>query len=191
MSQVLNVRRAAEMRDAARDEYFRSIRAASKGIPTRVLAKSLGVSQPYIVKASREAVSAYENSPCFTLDTLGQEIRGLLDSGASLNDLLRTVAQGITDFRNLVSAADHRKFLSEPASTGSVQWDAVLASVAEYECNRAGITAPVWCQEGRFVSPSWTFLTELEGLYAYVLVNTPAEFAARNIYVDRANLESV
>ncbi|MGV1033696.1 MAG: hypothetical protein ACOYBP_00535 [Microbacteriaceae bacterium] len=187
----LDARLALEQRDAARDRYGAQVRAAARNQSTRELAAQLGVSQPYVVKVIRDAESAYESNPYLTLDTLAALIRVELESGGPLNHKLRLVAQAISDFRSLERPHDRRTFLAEPNTTGDVVWDAVLAAVAEHESNRLGVMPPTWVHHTKFIMTPWQFLTDVPGLRAWAFTHSLPEFAARNIYLDAKNLESV
>ncbi len=59
---------------------------------------------------------------------------------------------------------------------------ALLASTAEALCAEAGICAPWWCSGVPAIKEPW-FPSEMENLMASAIVESPAHFRRRNIFV--------
>lgn len=74
----------------------------------------------------------------------------------------------------------------EPGSTGSAEWDALLAAIVAHEFQNAGIDAPTWSMHQPLSSP-WIpehpFLSP-----ARVRAQTPAWLSRQNIYVPARDL---
>lgn len=68
---------------------------------------------------------------------------------------------------------------------------AYLGALAEHACATAGITAPSWAVEAdRFLGRVW-FGTDRLGLEAWCLVESPAAFRRRGLFVTRGRLARV
>jgi hypothetical protein len=69
--------------------------------------------------------------------------------------------------------------------------DALLAAVAEHLAFHHRVAAPLWCLDpSRRVAAAW-FPIDLPSLRVRGLVTSPASFARRGIYIDRADLDRV
>jgi hypothetical protein len=79
----------------------------------------------------------------------------------------------------------------EPPSTGSSQVDAALAAMAEYLARRDGWPAPSWVRDPRREASPWWFVTELRGLHPRALVESPASFRRRGVFITADALERV
>lgn len=78
----------------------------------------------------------------------------------------------------------------EPAATGSDHFDALLAAAAEYLAYRIDRAAPAWAtQPQRFLDHGW-WVVDLPSARASALINTPAPFKRRGIYLDAHDLDS-
>ena len=124
-----------------------------------------------------------------TMPRLAADIRTYLDEG-DFTMALRWVAQAVTDVRSLTNKQDIGAFFSAPETTGSTQWDTLIAGVAEREARRAGVVLPSWCISTGPLVPFW-FVTRTPGLEAYALAHTPTELRIRGVFLDAAELESV
>jgi len=186
------IRQHWQAEQLANDDALFELRDAVNSYSQRSLAKHLGVSQPAIAQRLRGFTSDYDTNPYFTLrslsDALAQELR---EEQLDLSSCLRLVAQAMSDFRRLRYARDRRTFLRQPATTGDRQWDAFLAAVAAREARLCGIDIPVWSEQPEFFLGQAWFVTQSPGLRALAFVESPADFALRNVYLDPAELESV
>jgi transcriptional regulator with XRE-family HTH domain len=81
--------------------------------------------------------------------------------------------------------------LTEPASTGSNQWDAAIAALCEYRLNADALPVPDWIgtRTGR-ASTGWAPRTSDYDI-PVDLAQVPPEFLSRGILIEAATLESV
>ncbi|MBG6212925.1 MAG: helix-turn-helix domain-containing protein [Cryobacterium sp.] len=81
--------------------------------------------------------------------------------------------------------------LTEPAPTGSVQWDTAIAALCEYRLNADALPVPEWvgARSGNPGAP-WTPRTSDYDIPVDIS-QVPAEFLRRGILVEAATLESV
>jgi hypothetical protein len=76
----------------------------------------------------------------------------------------------------------------EPATTGDLRYDALLAAAAEDVTARYGTPSPLWTiTTDRFLRSAW-WVSDLPSARVYALVGTPATFRRRGIYVDRYDI---
>lgn len=109
----------------------------------------------------------------------------------SLNELIRACAQFSTDFRSLSDPIEKEIAVSAPPATKSEHLDALVAGLADYETHRAGQDTPSWTISLRYrMFPSW-FAAPTDSMKAYVMQNTPPQFAVRGVFLDWRDLESV
>ena len=127
-----------------------------------------------------------------TLAATASAIRTALARSADDDELLRLVIQAADDFAAIEH--DRESFLAEPPLTSDPRYDALLAGLAVYLVQQAGIEkTPAWTRhESRYLDRMWWVgLPENSGRRAYVLQRTPAYFKARGVLFNVANLESV
>ena len=102
--------------------------------------------------------------------------------------------RALIDYSNGLSASSDvdRVVLAaaEPASTGSLLWDASLAAIAEYWLDDHRLPKPPWLHAGRRLTDPEAFL-----LSEYDLppdeADVPKQFRERNVLAPRSLLESV
>ena len=75
----------------------------------------------------------------------------------------------------------------EPARTGDERWDVFLAALAEHLTARDGQAAPPW-SESRTLRRLW-FPFNTDAARVDAIVNAPAAFRKRGVYVSRQELE--
>ena len=76
----------------------------------------------------------------------------------------------------------------EPAPTGNVCFDALLAALVEYSCAVRHVVPPQWVEgSSRFLNKFW-FVANLRGLEADALANSPISFARRGIFINSGAL---
>jgi hypothetical protein len=84
-----------------------------------------------------------------------------------------------------------RSMSSPPPATGDARADAYLAALAEHLAAGAGLPRPAWSVEpGRFLERFW-FPSPTPGFRALALVESPAAFRRRGIFIARGALERV
>lgn len=84
----------------------------------------------------------------------------------------------VDDFRRHKS--DHA--VAEPFASADGNLDALLASTAEYLCDEQGILPPEWLAKVPPCRDPW-FVAGMDSLRAIALVESPAPFRARKIFV--------
>lgn len=72
--------------------------------------------------------------------------------------------------------------IAEPFMIGDEQKDAVLAGTIETICDESGIAIPQWLSDVPSCSEPF-FLSRVEGLKAFSLVESPVHFRIRKVFV--------
>jgi hypothetical protein len=72
-----------------------------------------------------------------------------------------------------------------PGSTGSPQWDALLAGLCEFVAYNAGTPVPSWTTTPDKFLKTWWFLMPFASLHAMALAETPAALANRGVFITR------
>lgn len=72
--------------------------------------------------------------------------------------------------------------IAEPFFPGEGRMDALLASTGEYLCAEQGMTPPRWIGQIPACKEPW-FVSGLDSLRAIALVEAPAYFRARKVFV--------
>jgi hypothetical protein len=98
----------------------------------------------------------------------------------------------VRDFLDDFYAAQHltreAMIRDEPQRTGEMRMDAYLAALAEHFAYHYGLRTPAWVnQPDRFLDQFW-FPTTCKSLQAMALVQSPAAFRRRGIFVDDTEL---
>ena len=120
-----------------------------------------------------------------SIEALALAIRESLERYESDGVRLRLVRQFLMDSEGPEVAV---RIATEPAATGSVQWDALLAGIAEYVAHHAGVRTPPWSvAPSRFLTTRW-FLMPYPALHGTALAETPAALANRGVFIRRASL---
>lgn len=123
--------------------------------------------------------------------TAAERIRRELQAG-DLDFAMRILTSAIADFRD-TDPTNRDDFLAPPPSTGSADWDTLLAAATGRECDRAHIPRPAWANPAPLdhdwivtslphPSPAW--LQRIKD-------RTPAEFSRLRLWVDPRNLETL
>lgn len=87
-------------------------------------------------------------------------------------------------------AGEREALLRErPALTGERRFDAYLAALAEYLAVRFERPAPLWVHEPERFLDRWWFPTAFRSLHALALVQSPASFRRRGIFVDETEFQ--
>lgn len=126
------------------------------------------------------------------LREVAREIRRCLEvTPPDRHEALRWVVQFMEDFER--AAPDRRAALVavEPDSTGDERWDAMMAAVAEHLCFHHGLPVPAWSVDPKRFLERWWFVSPYRSVHASALVNTPAAFANRGVFIHAGSLASV
>ena len=105
------------------------------------------------------------------------------------------VVQMLDDYRSVLRhdgvAAAERMWQVAPQPTGDVRADAAFAALAEHLARRDGWRVPAWAREPTREAVPWWFVTELRGLHARALVESPGSFRRRGVFITSDALERV
>lgn len=80
-------------------------------------------------------------------------------------------------------------FTERPEPVGEQRLDAYLAALAEYLALRGGQPVPRWVNEPDRFLEQWWFPTSFKSLHALALVQSPASFRRRGIFVDETEFQ--
>lgn len=110
------------------------------------------------------------------------------------DDVLRSVITAVDVMRllgNRDPAALRIALATEPANTGSPEWDAVIAGVTEMLCLEYDISCPEWIYgPDRYLDRAWSY-TDNDRLFPLIFVETPRSLALRGVFMSRTTFESV
>ncbi|MDP2709996.1 MAG: hypothetical protein Q8O56_02135 [Solirubrobacteraceae bacterium] len=121
-----------------------------------------------------------------------QSLAGVADRVIAGEDL-RVGVRELLDELKLLPRRDllARAIADRPAPTGSPRADAYLAALAEHIAAREGLERPGWSIEpDRFLERFW-FVSEVPGFRAIAVVQSPAAFRRRGIFIARDALVRV
>lgn len=98
------------------------------------------------------------------------------------------LADFLDEFQQRAPEQRDEAITDEPRPTGSPEWDALLAGVAEWLAGRHGLAVPAWTQRpARFLDRMW-FASPTPGLRACALVETPAALRRRGVFKPERSL---
>lgn len=135
----------------------------------------------------------------------GVDVRTFMPAGAGARHTLARVAERILsgatrreavadfldDLRWAVDQHDVRRRVEQEPAHVDRQVDAYLAALAEHLCSARRMTAPAWVLESeRFLTRFW-FPSNTPALDARAIVESPAAFRRRNIFIAAASLTRV
>lgn len=124
----------------------------------------------------------------WTISGLADEIAGSLADGETDGHCLRLVRQFLMDIK---PAEAFRLIEDAPPPTGQEHWDAFLAGLAEFVAFRHGAKTPHWSVAPERFLRSWWFVMPFPSLHGLAMVETPAAFANRGVFIRRASLVNV
>lgn len=103
---------------------------------------------------------------------------------------LPAVRELLDEFSLLSTDAQRQRALEDrPSPTGDQRHDAYLAALAEHLAAAAGTARPSWtCDPERFLDRFW-FVSEVAPFRALAIVESPAAFRRRGVFVSRGSLE--
>lgn len=119
---------------------------------------------------------------------------GMIAAGERLSQVWRhAVVQMMDDYD---SARRHHgvetaaaMWRDEPTATGDLRVDAGLAAMAEHLARRDGWPVPAWARDSSREAVPWWFVTDLKGMHPRALVESPASFRRRGVFITRGALD--
>jgi hypothetical protein len=129
-----------------------------------------------------------------TADQAAASAAVMLADGERLSRLWRYVfAQMLDDYASVLHhsgiPAAAQMWTDEPRSTGDSRVDAAVAAMAEYLARRDGWTLPSWARLSQREAWPWWFVTDLRGLHAQALVESPSSFRRRGVFITSGALD--
>ena len=108
-------------------------------------------------------------------------------AGSSEQERWRLVAEFLEEYRHEPPGTRLGLLVSEPAGTGDERWDVFLGALAEHLAALADQAPPQWA--GRRTLRSFWFPFNTRAARADALVNAPAAFRRRGVFVAPQELE--
>jgi hypothetical protein len=84
-----------------------------------------------------------------------------------------------------------RALAEEPPGTGDPRYDAYLAAIAEHFSLRFGLPRPAWTTDQSRFLDRFYFKSDVPGFRAVAIVQSPAAFRRRGIFIAAGALERV
>jgi len=115
-----------------------------------------------------------------TLKMTAERIRneGIKDGWIPIRDFM-------DDFYQADNQTRRNMIEEEPDTTGDERFDAYLAALAELFAYTYSLPVPYWCSHPCRFLKQWWFPTSAQTLHAMALVESPAAFRRRGIFIDR------
>jgi hypothetical protein len=129
-----------------------------------------------------------------TADQAASSAAAMLVGGERLSRLWRYVfAQLLDDYMSVLrhagTQAAARMWSQPPRGTGDSRVDAAFAAMAEHLARRDGWTVPAWARLTEREAWPWWFVSDLRGLHARALVESPSSFRRRGVFITSGALE--
>lgn len=123
-------------------------------------------------------------------DAFRQSLAGVAQRVRAGEPFLPAVRELLDEFSLLPRDALRARAIAErPAETGDARYDAFLGALAEHLALGAQLDRPAWCSEpSRFLDRFW-FLSDVRGFRATAIVQSPAAFRRRGVFVALGALE--
>ncbi|CAB4833533.1 unannotated protein [freshwater metagenome] len=102
---------------------------------------------------------------------------------------LRLSFRFIETFDKATDEVRSRMVAHRPQTTGDLQFDVLLAGVAEFSCAKNGLLAPSWVNDQDLFLEQWWFVSGMDSLHADALVSSPISLARRGVFVTQGALE--
>ncbi|MDI6711293.1 MAG: hypothetical protein QMC81_09485 [Thermoanaerobacterales bacterium] len=119
----------------------------------------------------------------FTLSETARRIKEL--GHGDLRDFWVCIGDFLDDWYAADRKTREEMLREEPPKTGDRRFDAYLAALSEHLVVTNGLPVPAWVgKPERFLDQFW-FPTEFKSLHAMALVQSPAAFRRRGIFVDK------
>lgn len=116
------------------------------------------------------------------------DVAARVHAGVALRE---AAADFVDDLRWARDDADVRRRIDDEPTRVTAEVDAYLAALAEHSCAARGIAAPAWSQaEDRFLT-TWWFPSSTPALDARAVVESPAAFRRRGIFVGEGAVRRV
>lgn len=137
-----------------------------------------------------------------TVTDAAQVATDMLDAGERLSEIWRhALLQMLDDYRSVLrhqgTEAAARMWRPTPPPTGDARVDAAFAALAEHLARRDDWPPPRWAwldqgqgRWGREARP-WWFVSELSGMHAQALVQSPSSFRRRGVFIAANDLDRV
>lgn len=110
---------------------------------------------------------------------------------ASTGDAMPTVRDFLDQLRRADDAVLAALVAEAPRPTSHPEADALLAGIAEHVCAVRGIERPAWTVEpSRFLDRFW-FVSDVPGLRATALAQTPVALKRRGVFWPARSMERV
>ena len=103
----------------------------------------------------------------------------------------RTIFQLLDDFRSIDPDLQSELVREEPDLTGDPRFDAFLAATVEHLTFHASIPVPQWATERDALLPWFWFPSPFETTRMRALVESPAAFRRRGIFIEQSDLYRV
>lgn len=131
-----------------------------------------------------------------TVDQAAAGAVAMLHDGERLSRLWRYIfVQMLDDYSSVLRhagvVAAARMWSDAPRSTGDSRLDAAFAAMAEYLARRDGWVVPVWARLPEREAWPWWFVSDLHGLHARALVESPSSFRRRGVFITSGALDRV
>lgn len=125
-----------------------------------------------------------------TLAEVARRIRqALMDPEQGESEAWLPIREFLDDFRTAAPEVRQAMIEARPEPTGDPRFDAYLAALAEHLAVHHDLRVPEWVEEpGRFLD-RWWFPTRFRSLHAMALVESPASFRRRGIFIDHTEFE--
>ena len=118
----------------------------------------------------------------------GEEIAACLAKG-DINSATRLTFRFLERYDKSNWETRERITAEPPSTTGSDQYDALLAGIVEFACASHGVVAPSWVNAERYFLRKWWFVSGMASLHANALVHSPISLARRGVFVTQGALE--
>ena len=94
-------------------------------------------------------------------------------------------------FANINAEIRQQMIWERPEFTGDIRFDAYLAALAEYLSYHYKLRVSDWANEKERFLNKWWFPTEFNSLHAIAIVESPASFRRRGIFIDKTEFQRV
>lgn len=122
-----------------------------------------------------------------TLKRVAEAIRAELASPDG--DPWLWIRQFMDDFYAASQETRARLIAERPDLIGDSRFDAYLAALAEHFAFHYNLPTPPWVGEPERFLEQWWFPTQFKSLHALALVESPAAFRRRGIFVDKTEFQ--
>ncbi len=99
------------------------------------------------------------------------------------------IRQFLDDFYSAPPENRAEMIAERPELTGDPRYDAYLGALAEYLAVHYHLPVPSWVEEPERFLDQWWFPTQFKSLHAMAIVQSPASFKRRGIFVDQTEFQ--